>query len=379
MKKILKASAILFSGLLILGACGNALPENKIIGTENGNNIPLAYYDKVFSQEAEKDADGNPIAKQEKEKNETDKETFDKTSVVISTILTPILQTQTEATVDRQKLNTAINNLKAQYGDTYLEDAQKRYRVPIETEQDLIRIISFQLLYSNYYERQITVTDEKISELYYEKYKTKYDAEHILIEKEADAQALLDKIKKGEKTFADYVAEAQQIAEKQAEENPKGQQSQTLNVKDATISGVKVKELSDLGLQPASTYVGPFADALKQMKPEETSTQLVKTEFGYHIIHLKKIEDNDLTKKLQNDIKAAYINEQEAQPGFTAHYFKQLVEKVTLEISDVQVKKTWDEYVKKQDEDAKKYKPEAADKKDETKKDEKKEDKKHVK
>jgi len=376
MKKIIKTSCTLFATLLILSACSNTVPEGKQIGTIDNNNVFLAYYDAVFAADENKEKDKeNPIAEQEKEKDKekTEDTSFDKTSVVLATILEPLLKNEGKAHIDRQKLNSSLNRLKNQYGDKYIEEAQKQYRMPIETEQDLIRTLSFSLLYTDYLEQKADVTDEKLSALYYDKYKTKYNASHILVEDEKGAKTLLNEITNGKKTFESYMNEAQEISNKESADKPNPQQQQQgLSLKDTKISGVKVKEISDLGTKPASTYVAPFAAALKQMKPGETTTTPVKTEFGYHIIHLTDIEETELTKDVQNEVKSGYIQSKRSEPGFTAHFITNLVKEGTIDITDENVKKTWDEYIKKEEEDAKKYKPETEGNETDEKKDDKK-------
>jgi len=360
MKKTMKISTILLSALLAFAAC-NQVPEGKVIGTIDGKEIAMAYYDKIFPAD-EPATETNPIEEQGKDKEEQDKQEEDKKkreeNAVLDTILTPVLEKYSDATVDRQALNAAINNIKGRYGDKYLEEAEKIFQTPIETEQDLVRTISSTLLRNDFLKRQIPVTDEKISEIYYDKHKTIYEADHILVKDEAGAQTLLDKILSGQKNFSDYLAEAQQILTKKAEENG-GQRPQQLQLNDETISDVKVDQIADLGSAPASKYVAPFGEALKQMQPGETSSTLVKTEFGYHIIRLRDTEENELTKELQTEIKDTYVSEQLAQTGRTAYYIKNVIDKATIDITDERAKKAWDAYVNKQTEEAVKYNPEA--------------------
>ncbi|HEU4742669.1 MAG TPA: peptidylprolyl isomerase [Meiothermus sp.] len=46
----------------------------------------------------------------------------------------------------------------------------------------------------------------------------------------------------------------------------------------------------DLGCEPRGTYVAPFENAMIRLKAGETSREPVRTEFGFHIIRLNKIE-----------------------------------------------------------------------------------------
>lgn len=46
----------------------------------------------------------------------------------------------------------------------------------------------------------------------------------------------------------------------------------------------------DLGCEPRGTYVAPFENAMIRLKAGQTSREPVRTEFGFHIIRLNKIE-----------------------------------------------------------------------------------------
>ena len=89
---------------------------------------------------------------------------------------------------------------------------------------------------------------------------TEYKARHILVENEADAQAIIAKLKKGEK-FEDLA-------------------------KQSKDPGSKDKG-GDLGWSTPASYVKPFADALVQLKKGQFTDAPVKSEFGWHVIELE--------------------------------------------------------------------------------------------
>src|SRR5690606_33012036 len=43
----------------------------------------------------------------------------------------------------------------------------------------------------------------------------------------------------------------------------------------------------ELGWAQADNYVAPFAEALRQLEPGETTTEPVQSQFGWHIIRLQ--------------------------------------------------------------------------------------------
>jgi peptidyl-prolyl cis-trans isomerase C len=87
-----------------------------------------------------------------------------------------------------------------------------------------------------------------------------YKVRHILVKNEADALAVIAKLKKGAK-FADLAAES-------------------------IDSGSKFNG-GDLGWSIAGKFVKPFADALARMNKGKTSETPVKTDYGYHVIQLE--------------------------------------------------------------------------------------------
>lgn len=89
---------------------------------------------------------------------------------------------------------------------------------------------------------------------------TEYKAAHILVKEEAEAVAIIDKLKKGEKF--------EELAK----------QSQDPGSKD---NG------GDLGWAAPSNYVKPFADAMTALAKGKYTETPVKSDFGYHVILLE--------------------------------------------------------------------------------------------
>ena len=116
-----------------------------------------------------------------------------------------------------------------------------------------------------------------------------FKARHILVDKEEDAKAIIEKLNKGEK-FEDLA---------KASKDP----------------GSKDKG-GDLGWAvPAQNYVKPFADALVKLEKGKYTATPVKTDFGYHVIML------DDTR----DLKLPGFDE--VKPQLTQRLQQQMVEK----------------------------------------------------
>ncbi len=116
------------------------------------------------------------------------------------------------------------------------------------------------------YQKTHPVTDAEI-QAEYDKVKAanasegkEYKAQHILVEKEADAKAIIASLKKGAK-FED-------IAKKQSKDPGSGANG------------------GDLGWANPAGYVKEFGDALVALKKGQTTEVPVKTQFGYHVIRL---------------------------------------------------------------------------------------------
>ena len=91
-----------------------------------------------------------------------------------------------------------------------------------------------------------------------------YKARHILVEKEADAKAIIAKLKAGAR-FEDLA-------------------KQSKDPGSAANGG-------DLDWAPASTYVKEFSDALVKLPKGQITQTPVKTQFGWHVIRLDDTRD----------------------------------------------------------------------------------------
>ncbi len=97
-----------------------------------------------------------------------------------------------------------------------------------------------------------------------------YKARHILVEKEADAKAIITSLKKGGK-FED-------IAKKQSKDPGSGANG------------------GDLDWAAPGSYVKEFSEAMVALQKGKMTEVPVKSQFGYHIIRLDDIRDTQLPK-----------------------------------------------------------------------------------
>ncbi|MCX7167710.1 MAG: peptidylprolyl isomerase [Rhodocyclales bacterium] len=118
--------------------------------------------------------------------------------------------------------------------------------------------------YLNDYVRTHPVTEDQIKKEYEDITaklgKKEYKARHILVEKEDDAKAIIEKLKKGEKI--------EDLA------------------KDSKDPGSKDRG-GDLGWANPASFVPPFSAAMTKLEKGKFTETPVKSDFGWHVIQLE--------------------------------------------------------------------------------------------
>lgn len=226
-KQFLLAAAV--SGLLALGAQA-ALAQNLAI--VNGKAVPKSRLD-VLAQQVTRS--GRPV--------------------------TPEMQDQLRKEVIAREI--------------FMQEAEKQGLAATEdfkSQMELARqTILIRELFVDYQKKNPVLEAEMKAE--YDKFAAanggkEYKAHHILVEKEADAKAIIASLKKGGK-FED-------IAKKQSKD---------------TGSGAKG---GDLDWANPSSYVPEFTGALIKLGKGQTSGTPVKSQFGYHVIRVDDIRTAQL-------------------------------------------------------------------------------------
>lgn len=171
----------------------------------------------------------------------------------------------------KEAVDAAIEEVKADFeNDEELVQALAEVGIPsLEAYRGLVYEA---LTYNTYLEhllQQVQISEPALRMLYLlskQKFAvpTRYCSSHILVGTAQEASQVIVRLSKGEK-FADLAKEL----------------SKDPGSKD---------EGGDLGCEPRGTYVAPFELALMALKPGESSKTPVKTDFGYHVILLNRIE-----------------------------------------------------------------------------------------
>ena len=165
--------------------------------------------------------------------------------------------------------------------------------VSYQTQMDLA---SQQVLVASYLEDYLKNHEPSDADLKaeYEKIKAEnfdpngkeYKARHILLKKEADAKAVIALLAKGAK-FED-------VAKKKSED-----------------TGSKVKG-GELDWTDGSNMAKPFAEALKTLKKGETTKTPIQTQYGFHIIKVEDIRDQQFPpyEQVKEEVAKQLISKQ---------------------------------------------------------------------
>jgi peptidyl-prolyl cis-trans isomerase C len=161
--------------------------------------------------------------------------------------------------------------------EVFMQEAQKRgldtsedFKVQMElTRQQLL----IRELFADFQKKSpVTDADTKAE---YDKFAAanggkEYKASHILVEKEDEAKAIIDQVKKGG-SFAE-------IAKKSSKDPGSGANG------------------GDLDWASAGNYVKEFSDAMTKLEKGKMTETAVKSQFGFHIIRLDDIREAQLPK-----------------------------------------------------------------------------------
>ena len=161
--------------------------------------------------------------------------------------------------------------------EIFIQEAQKQgldTTADFKAQMELARqTILIRELFTNY-QKSHAVSDEEIK-AEYDKFAAansgkEYRARHILVEKEAEAKAIIAQLKKGGKF--------DEIAKKSSKDPGSGAKG------------------GDLDWAPAGNYVAEFSTALTALTKGQMTDTPVKSQFGYHIIRLDDVRDAQLPK-----------------------------------------------------------------------------------
>lgn len=329
-KRVFAAIAVLALGSG-LAACGTP-PEvvKTTLATVGGANADVSNWDALFPSEGSTDNNSSS--------NNNTEAAGDPTQRVVDAIHLQVLKNPVSGLkVDNKNVQKILDNLKSQYGDKYLTQMSSTLPYPVYTEADLVEYIELYDLQNQLFAQAIPVTDEEISAKYLSDYAKQVDAEHILIEDQAQAQKVLDAINNGEYTVDDVV---KNVAELNAAASST---STNNNVESIVGDDVVIKEASDLGFFGKGKMVAPFEEAAFALEEGQTTAELVKTDYGYHIIYAKEIKEQPLDAKLQETIIQEIRSSKKTQAIYDTEINK-LIAQVEIVFLNDKAKELYDAY-----------------------------------
>lgn len=215
--------------------------------------------------------------------------------------------------VSKEELKKEVEEIKANFQtDKDYQNFLKERK--FSSEKELSFFIKNQLIFNKLFEditKDLTKPSQDVEE-YYEEHKEEFfepeqvRARHILVEKEEEAKAIIERLDKGE-DFAKLAVEL-------------------------SIDPTAKDNQGDVDyFHTESQLVQEFKDAAFKLKVGEYTKVPVKTTFGYHVI---KVEDKKAAHQVSFKEVQSYLEEQllleEKDQKFNA-YLDELVAKATIE------------------------------------------------
>ena len=292
MKKLGALVISVILGISMVG-CSSKVNKDENIATVNGSGIIVGNYEKVLglNKQSMEAYYGNTIWDQEIEEGVKYKDKF-KEMILDQMIYTEViyeaakkenlLPTEEEVNKSIEEFNTSIKDndaYKKQLKELGIDDNFLKYQFERNLASDN---------YKEKFNKDNSVTNDEIKKYYDENkddfYIDQVEASHILIKTIDDEDKKLSDEKK---------AEAKKKAEEVLAKAKAGEDFSEL-AKEYSQDTVSAKNGGDLGFFKKGEMVKPFEEAAFSMKVGEIS-DLVESDFGYHIIKVTDKEDRQKT------------------------------------------------------------------------------------
>ena len=282
------------AGVLLLGGCSSDSTDSKdntLISSKAGNVTVKDVMDKIGKDQ---------IA-----------------STSFSIELNKILADKYKDKVDTKRIDDDIKKEEKQYGGKdQFESMLKQQGMTLDDYKEQKRLSAYQKQLLN---DKVKVSDKEIKD------DTK-KASHILIKvkSDSDKEGLSDKKAK---------AKAEKI-QKEVEKNPNKFDD---IAKKESMDSASAKKGGSLGYVIKGQMVDKFDKALFKLKEGQIS-DIVKTEYGYHIIKADKEDDFN---KQKSQLKTKIIEQKvQKNPKLLTNAYKDLLKEYNVEYKDSDIKKS---------------------------------------
>ncbi len=230
--------------------------------------------------------------------------------VLYEMVLTKVLEEKYP--VSDKEVDAELAKLKEQYGDQFQMFLAQNGVQDENAFKDTLRL---QLIQDKALSAYIEIPDSELKKKY-DEMKPELKASHILIKDEKTAKDVLQKVKAGE----DFAKLAEEYSEDPG---------------SAANGG-------DLGYFGTGVMTKPFEDAAYSLKVGEIS-DLVKSEFGYHIIKLTDKKEVKPFDEMKNDIRKQLIQEKAQQdPTGVQEKIKKELQDAKIDVKDKDLKGIFD-------------------------------------
>ena len=294
MKIMNKLIVTVTAGVLLLGGCSSDSTDSKdntLISSKAGNVTVKDVMDKIGKDQ---------IA-----------------STSFSIELNKILADKYKDKVDTKRIDDDIKKEEKQYGGKdQFESMLKQQGMTLDDYKEQKRLSAYQKQLLN---DKIKVSDKEIKD------DTK-KASHILIKvkSDSDKEGLSDKKAK---------AKAEKI-QKEVEKNPNKFDELA---KKESMDSASAKKGGSLGYVIKGQMVDKFDKALFKLKEGQIS-DIVKTEYGYHIIKANKEDDFN---KQKSQLKTKIIEQKvQKNPKLLTNAYKDLLKEYNVDYKDSDIKKS---------------------------------------
>ncbi|WP_436871635.1 peptidylprolyl isomerase [Mammaliicoccus sciuri] len=285
----------LSASVLTLGACGNGSDNSgeTLVETKAGNVTSQDVLDKMGSNEVAQNA--------------------------FQIVLNKVLKDKYEDKVDTKKLDEQVDKQIEQYGGKKKFEEALQQEKPGATIKDFKESQKTSKYQDEFINDAVKVSDKEIDE------NTK-KASHILIKVKSDDsdEGLSDKAakKKAEKLLA------------QIKKNP--DDFEKIAKKESQDEGTKSKG-GALGFVLKGQMDESFEKALFKLKKDDEISDVVKSQYGYHII---KADKGEPSKKEKASLKEQYRQLKiQKEPKIIINAYKKLLDEYKVDYKDKDIKK----------------------------------------
>jgi parvulin-like peptidyl-prolyl isomerase len=306
----MKKAVLLTAGVAILlfASCNKA---KKYVAVVNGQGIPRekfekfysrveAYYSQMLQTSPDDPRFQNMMAQVRSQILQ---------NMIIQTLLLQDAKSK-KIEVSQQEIDSHISAIKNKYGEQVFQSALQQQGI---TEEEYRKDLSDQMIISKLRDditKNITITDEEVKN-YYETHKDQFSnpetirARHILVKSMDEAKKVKERLKKGE----DFAKVAREV-------------SVDTGTKD--LGG-------DLGYFSRGKMAKPFEDAAFALKKKGDISDIVQTEFGFHIIKLEDRKPAEVLSFESAKEKAQNLLKKEKEEKAFGDYIENLKNNAKIE------------------------------------------------